>query len=166
MLDELSKKDKKWRQLALSITKDKDEADEIVQEMYLRFYRNPKEEVTDQYVYFTLLSVYLNEKKKIKIEIPVDVFFEQYCDNDFEPDDYQREILEKASELNWYELELLEENYHNSLREIADNMLLPVSYGFIYRSIMKARENILGDDIHKYNNKRLKHNNNGKKKED
>jgi DNA-directed RNA polymerase specialized sigma24 family protein len=42
VLEELSKKDEYWRQIAFKICKDKYLADDLVNEMYLKLYNNEK----------------------------------------------------------------------------------------------------------------------------
>lgn len=65
-LEILCKKDKIWRKFAFNICKDKMMADDLVQEMYLRFHRNPKETATDWYVCQVIKSLYYNEIKKTR----------------------------------------------------------------------------------------------------
>ena len=74
ILEELSKKDKYWRQVAFNISKDKNISDDLVQEMYLKIYRISLKkylEINDYYVVRILLNTYLDylkeNKKTIKI---------------------------------------------------------------------------------------------------
>ena len=50
ILHEISLKDKEWRSFAYSLTKDKEKADDLVQEMYLRIYSKcQNKKLTDLY---------------------------------------------------------------------------------------------------------------------
>ena len=159
MLDRLSKHDAKWRKTALTITNDKSQADDLVQEMYLRFYRNPKEQFTDWYVYRVMVSIYLNEKKQPCFEFPIDDFSHISEEDIFEPNDFEKEILERIKTLEWYKQELIEENYDKSIRQISNDMeLIKVNHKFIHDELTKARKEVLGDDFENlYNNSRLKY---------
>lgn len=128
MLDELSKKDKKWRRLALSITKDKDEADEIVQEMYIKIHDLNKEMVNDFYVYYTMKHIFYSRLKKR--EIPIDIEFEillsdSRINNNYtvSNDDFdelelilRKEINECLNELDFETREILLHTCERSLR--------------------------------------------------
>lgn len=156
MLEELSKRDKLWRSIAFNVCKDKMLADDIVQEMYMRFIRNPKERATNGYVSFVITSVYLNYLKKKK-DVSLSEFYYLECNNKpFEPDDKQQKILDKLDEIEWWKLELIDESYDRSYREIGN--MLNINYGFVSKSIISATKEILGDDFKDlYNNKRMKY---------
>ena len=156
MLEELARKDKLWRKIAYSLCRDKMLADDLTQEMYLRFHRNPKERATNSYVAFVISSVFFNYLKERK-NISLSEFYYLEChDKPFEPTDKQQQILDKLEDIEWWKLELIDESYDRSYREIAN--VLNVNYGFIYRSITDATKEILGDDYDElYNNKRMKY---------
>lgn len=160
MLKKLSENDELWRIFAYRITGNKDDADELVQEMYLRRYENYKEgqEFTEYYILCTLKSIYLNSKvtKANKMLVNVEKYFDIPDDViAFEPTDEEYEFIEAAKKLSFKDRELLELSYDMSLREIQDKF--KINYGYVYRSVMGARKEILKDKIHKYKNKRLKH---------
>jgi DNA-directed RNA polymerase specialized sigma subunit len=79
----------------------------------------------------------------------------------FEPDDKQQELLTKANKLPFTQRELLGLNYDSSLRDIQSEF--GINYMYVHRTIKRARETILGDNMNQYNNKRLKHKKNGSK---
>ena len=156
MLKELSKKDKLWRTLALRLCGDRNTADDIVNEMYLRRYDNDRgQETTDYYIFCTMKSIFLNMKKTNRLIAVGDIVTEQAVNEMFEPDDNQQELLNKAKELPYTQRELLELTYDNSLRDIQNEF--GINYVYVYRAVKRARETILGDNIGQYNNKRLKH---------
>ena len=158
-LEELSKKDKKWREVAYKICKCKSIADDLVQEMYLRIYRNENIlNVTDWYICKTIESIFLNSKKSKKKQIPVDDFF-SLKDNQktFDPDDKEIKILDKVKNLSEIQKDFISMTYDYSLRNISKET--GVSYGHVFREVKKARKTILGEDLEGYKNKRLKYRN-------
>lgn len=156
-LDELAKNDKRWREIAFKICGNKHDADELVQNMYVRRYDNDRENVWNEYyVTMVLRSIYLNDKVTKKM-IPREVIYLGTTDDKFEPDDYEYELLEKAKHLTFNQRELLELTYDYSLRGIQARF--GVNYLFAYRTTKKAREILLNGDLEKYNNKRLKYRN-------
>jgi DNA-directed RNA polymerase specialized sigma24 family protein len=157
MFEELSKKDKLWRDIALKICGgDKSTADDVVNEMYLRRYYNDRgQQTTDYYILCTMKSIYLNMKKSNRLIAVGDIVTEKADDETFEPTDEQQELLDKAAKLPYTKRELLELNYDNSLRDIQEQF--GINYVYVYRSLQEARKEILGENIHLYQNKRLKH---------
>jgi len=133
MLEELAKKDKFWRQKALQICKDRDLADEIVQEMYLKFYNKNYTITDDFYIIATLRNLFISYKKK-----PTNAeLIELQATETFELDDKEQEILQN---LNWHEIELIEMNYNNSIRKIARE--LNCCHNFVRREIIKAKKRL------------------------
>lgn len=148
MLEFLAKKDKYWREVALFHCKDKNLADDIVQEMYLRFHRNYKKDtVYTHYVIMVIRSIYFNMRKAKDNYIYMDdASLDWYHTNNielFEPNDDQQKLLDACDEIKWYQKEILEESYHRSYRQIAKD--LKVSYGFIASEIKKAKQQILNE---------------------
>jgi len=140
MLQELSKKDKLWRNIAFNICKNNFLADEIVQEMYLRFHRNPKDEVNDYYVALVLKSVYLNMLKE-KTNASINSFhYIEDKSNDFEPNDKEQAILDEIENLTWTQKELLAEVYDRSYREIES--IYNINYGYSYLQVKKAKDKV------------------------
>lgn len=144
MLKELSKKDKLWRKIAYNMCNDKMLADDVVQEMYLRFHRNPKEKVNDYYVALVIKSIffnYLKEKKNVSLN---DFYYIEDKQKAFEPTDEEYEILLRAKDVSWTQQELLKECYDRSYRQIEETY--NINYGYIYRKVKEAREQILKID--------------------
>lgn len=140
MLEELSKKDALWREIAFKICKDKYLADEITQEMYMRFLRNPKESVNDYYVALVIKSVYLNMIKTDKHISINDFHYIEDKQMDFEPNDEEEKVLELIEDLTWTQKELLSEIYDRSYREIQD--IYNINYGYIYKQVKNAKEEV------------------------
>lgn len=161
ILEELSKKNKKWLKMAYNLCGDYDLASELVQDMYLKIYdisqRHPEKELKDTYVWVvltTLLNDRYRSSQKNKMVSLEHIKNKPTNDFKFELDDEDLKIIEKSKELRYLYRYYLEKNYDYSIREIAD--INNVNYGKVYLRLKHAREHILGDDIHKYKNKRRK----------
>jgi len=104
ILEELAKKDAQWRKMAFQICKDKDLADELVQEMYLKLYNNTNL-IKDGYIYTVLRNLFYDYTKTQK-DIIVDFSnIEILDDGDYiEPIDYKALI----KGLTWYERTMFE----------------------------------------------------------
>jgi DNA-directed RNA polymerase specialized sigma24 family protein len=104
ILEELAKKDAQWRKMAFQICKDKDLADELVQEMYLKLYQNTNL-IKDGYIYTVLRNLFYDYTKQQK-DIIIDFSnIEILDDGDYiEPIDYKALI----KGLTWYERTMFE----------------------------------------------------------
>ncbi len=154
VLDDLSKKDKNWRSIALKICGDESDADDLVQEMYLKVCNYKK--VSVSCVYTVMMNSFIDSiKNKKEVSIAEHEYLQ--CQNrTFEPDDYEKEILEKYQGLTWTQRELIIESHDRSLREI-EKVFPMINYGFAHRQITKGIKTILGDDFERlHNNTRLK----------
>lgn len=102
-LKELAKNDLKWREMAYNICKDKDLANEIVQEMYLKLL-NYEKIVSDGYMFVTLRSLFYDTFRKSKREILIDEFT-RFIIQDEEPyiEEPQPNYKELTENLTWYE---------------------------------------------------------------
>lgn len=102
MIEELSRHDKEWRLMAFKITKDKDIADEIVQEMYLK--SNTFKDCKSSYIYTILRNLFYDSLKTK--EILVDDF------SSFEIIEEEVVLIPEFSEiangLTWYEKTMFE----------------------------------------------------------
>ena len=97
MIEKLAQDDKQWRQMAFKITKDKDIADEIVQEMYLK--SHTFKDCKSSYIYTILRNLFydtLNTKE---------VLIEDFARFEIIEDEYVflPEFDELAKNLTWYE---------------------------------------------------------------
>ena len=72
MLEQLSKNDQKWRRIALKICGNKQLADDIVNDMYLKIHDLNKTDVNDSYVGYCMYHLFLNHIKKYKKELSFD----------------------------------------------------------------------------------------------
>ena len=104
ILAELAKKDAQWRKMAFQICKDKDLADELVQEMYLKLYQNTNL-IKDGYIYTVLRNLFYDYAKTQKDVIVDFSNIEILDDGDYiEPIDYKALI----KGLTWYERTMFE----------------------------------------------------------
>ena len=140
MLDQLAKADKDWRRMALSICGCKELADDIVQDMYLRLY-NRTNEITPTYVFRTMVNLFKDHLKKLQHDRLEELNYLEYIETTFEPDDQERELLDKIECLTWLQKELLSEKFDRSLREIES--IYNINYGFIYKQIKQAKLTVL-----------------------
>lgn len=159
MLEQLSKKDNKWRNIALKICRNKIDADDLVQTMYLKVYdvfqTRPDIVMKDSYIYRILMNTWITQQKQKKVHIDIDLLYnEPTMKEAFELDDEQLDLIEKSRELRYLYRGYLEQSYDKSLRKIAEDN--NSCYGYVYRRLKEAREYILGADIDKYKNKRNK----------
>ena len=118
MLQELAKRDKEWRILALKICNCKIKADDLVQDMYIKL-RECKEFNT-AYVYFTMKHIFIDwtRKKAKNKEILYDDFRNiqnNYNESYTTQDRY--ELLDKLKNLTWWEREVLLITHEMSLRK-------------------------------------------------
>jgi DNA-directed RNA polymerase specialized sigma24 family protein len=103
ILAELAKKDAQWRKMAFQICKDKDLADELVQEMYLKLYQNTNL-IKEGYIYTVLRNLFYDYAKQQK-DIIVDFSNIEIEDTEYiEPIDYKALI----KGLTWYERTMFE----------------------------------------------------------
>ena len=134
MLEELSKKDKQWRQIAFNICKNKYLADDLVQDMYFNL-MNVEKEINDYYVVITILNLFrahLRDEKKIKT-----ITYEDFRINQVAPFEIDDNELLMINSLKWYEKELIEMSFDNSLRDIQKE--LNINYQFTNRILTKAK---------------------------
>jgi DNA-directed RNA polymerase specialized sigma24 family protein len=103
ILEELAKKDAQWRKMAFQICKDKDLADELVQEMYLKLYQNTNL-IKEGYIYTVLRNLFYDYTKSQK-DIIIDFSNIEIEDTEYiEPVDY----FQLMKGLTWYERTMFE----------------------------------------------------------
>ena len=103
ILAELAKKDAQWRKMAFQICKDKDLADELVQEMYLKLYQNTNL-IKEGYIYTVLRNLFYDYTKSQK-DIIIDFSNIEIEDTEYiEPVDY----FQLMKGLTWYERTMFE----------------------------------------------------------
>jgi len=114
IIHELAKKDAQWRKMALQICKNKDLADELTQNMYIKL-SDRTTMVFDGYIFVTLRSLFYDSLKNNDILIDdfskFEVEDEEYC----EGVDYS----EISKDLTWYEKTMFEQSTLLGQRELS-----------------------------------------------
>lgn len=92
MLEQLAKRDKDWRKMALYICNDECLADDLVQDMYL-YFADKEGTFNEGYVYFTLKDLFLMTKSKRYVNNRFE--FTELNDNidfEFQAYDYEQDL--------------------------------------------------------------------------
>ena len=137
ILDELAKKDAQWRKMAFQICKDKDLADELVQEMYLKLAYNTNL-IKDGYIYTVLRNLFYDYTKSNK-DILIDFSNIEIEDTEYvEPIDY----FQLMKGLTWYERTMFELSTLVGQRELGRQTGIPLQT--IHRISKKVKNQING----------------------
>ncbi len=157
MLEELAKKDSKWYSLAVKICGDEELAKDLLQDAYLKIYQAQPEKICNGYVYRVIASIFVDSHRKKKlVTIPIRDYDIEYDTNTFEPDDFEKDVLNRFKQLNWVEQDLIRESYDRSLRQIEKQYPM-ITYTFAHRQITKSVKQVLGDNFEThYKNTRRK----------
>lgn len=138
MLEELSKRDKDWRDIAYKICKDKQLADDLVQDMYLKLHDKEYKEINEWFVWVTIRNIFLNKlkKKHKKYEISIELF---YNIEDLTSDEAilnkRKEINEALDELDLWDREILLQTSEKSLRNLSEDTGISVMTLFYNKKI-------------------------------
>ena len=142
MLLTLSKRDDEWRKIALKISGNKQTADEIVQEMYIKIHRINPTKANTSYVSYCMYHIYLamikNDKKKCDILETSKATIQTEGITDKE-----RLILNRFNSLPWYQKELILEADTKSLRQIEKEF--NVDHCFVHRTVKEGLKKILSN---------------------
>lgn len=142
MLEQLAKRDKDWRRMALQICGDKMTADDLVQDMYLKFADYDKE-LNDYYVFFAIRSIFLDSIKKRKLDIVsneidnLSLLDNEYC---LERDFFETEIIKQIEALPYFERETALVSQVISQRELARQSEIP--FETINKTIKKTKQQL------------------------
>ena len=136
MLEELCKRDKDWRRMAFHICKSKDIADDIVQDMYIKF-SNYNKSLNEYYVFFALKSIFLDYLRKEKTKVELNENLCNFDEYDFEQDKIKELALEKVKQLPYFEKELLTVTQEISQRKLARET--DISFIVINKTIKKTK---------------------------
>ena len=146
ILDKLSQEDNTWRVYALDICNDKDLADDLVQDMYLKFHRNKIIRSDKGYVYWAIRNLFIDHLRKQIKDVDLKLV-ENYLAADEQPmEPTQVEILvnKKLKLHNDYYAEMaLMQADGKSLRKLA--YLYHNKYGTIHLNISKIKDSLKFD---------------------
>jgi DNA-directed RNA polymerase specialized sigma24 family protein len=149
ILDELAKQNNKWQAYAFKICLyDIDIANDLVQEMYLKFHRNKYTRTDTGYVYWALKNLYRDTFKNKLQTISIDeliadkiIDFEDY---NYEPSDVDNIVKQKLEGHDAYYAELALMNADGkSLRKLA--YLYKKNHVTIHLNIKKIKNSLLED---------------------
>jgi RNA polymerase sigma factor (sigma-70 family) len=158
LIDTLTKDNEKWRRVALNITKDYDRAQDLVQEMYMKFSTKTYDKYEVASEYLVVLVMTNLQKTYVKKNWNLGRLSEEFdvADkvSDFEIEDDHLIYLKRFNELPMRQQELILESYDYSLREIADKF--NINYVYVHRQIHKGLKHVLGDNYQDYKNSNLK----------
>jgi DNA-directed RNA polymerase specialized sigma24 family protein len=121
MIYELAKKDAQWRKMSYQICKDRDLADELTQEMYLKL-QNKIKPLSDGYIFVTLRSLFYDYLKNNNILIDDFSKFEVIDEEYIEGIDY----TELSKDLTWYERTIFELSTLNGQRALGRETGIPL----------------------------------------
>lgn len=123
ILIELAKKDSQWRKMALQICKDKDLADELVQEMYVKV-SNKTKPLSDGYIFVTLRSLFYDHLKNK--EILVDDFSQFQLIVEEYSEELDIDYIKLTKNLTWYERTMFELSTLVGQRELERQTGIPL----------------------------------------
>ncbi len=165
LINTLAKDNDKWRNVALKICGDYDTAQDLVQEMYLKFSKdtyNDYTEVSEYLVALVIRNEYMRGLKKkynsddtlkeFRIQDEFDLVDEV---SNFEIDDSNVIYANRFKELPMRQQELILESYDFSVREIAERH--NINYRYVHRQIIAGIKEVLREDFDKYVNSNLKY---------
>lgn len=123
ILIELAKKDSQWRKMALQICKDKDLADELVQEMYIKV-SNKVKPLSDGYIFVTLRSLFYDHLKN------KDILVDDFSQFQLIVEEYSEELdidyIKLTKSLTWYERTMFELSTLVGQRELERQTGIPL----------------------------------------
>ena len=138
MLDELSKRDKDWRNIAYKICGDKSLADDLVQDMYLKLHDKSYDKINEWFVWVTIRNIFLNglKQKHKNHEISIELFYniEDVINND-ETLIKRKEISEALDALDLWDREILLQTAEKSLRKLSKETGISVMTLFYNKKI-------------------------------
>ena len=142
MLEELCKRDKDWRRMAFHICKSKELADDIVQDMYIKF-SNYNKSLNEYYVFFALKSIFLDYLRKEKTKVELNENLCNFDEYDYDSDKIKELALEKVKQLPYFEKELLTITQEISQRQLARET--DISFIVINQTIKKTKKQLWQD---------------------
>lgn len=136
----LCKNDKRYRELAFSITGNKRDADDLVQNMYLKLMNSKKESFTDGFVYVVMNHMFIDAKRKKKKEIcesDIQGYKELFVSEDCNESELLTLFKQELDNLDYISRELAIEGTYTSIRKLADKY--EVNYMNVWRKQQEAK---------------------------
>lgn len=125
--------DKLWRQYALKICGSQYDADDLVQEMYLKL--SDKKELSKKYVYLTLYSLFIDSKRKQRHDVEISNKIELSESQKNKYDDLH--VTNELSKVPFKIRECFIEHQNKSYRQMQEEF--NINYATIRRMSEKAK---------------------------
>lgn len=151
MLNELAKINEQLLKMALSICGNQEEANDVLQETYIKLHETGKkfEEINISYVYFTMKSIFLDTKRKVYLNNRVEVTdftgWHLEHEEDTPPQDLNNPSLTNFEKLLIQALfgrEIIDKNGNLNKTESMSMLKLSETTGIPYRTIYTNFQNI------------------------
>ena len=140
MLQELAKLDSEWRKIATKICGDKDIADDMVQEMYLKMHKLQPKYWNKHYISYAIYHLFLNHvKQKNKTVYLDDVLYVDTDECNLTGD--RLRIIEVLNEMSIIDKEVLLITHEKSLRDASKDLFM--SHMTLHNKKKKAFERLL-----------------------
>jgi len=147
LLEILAERHNEWIKMAMSFGCDKDQADELVQEMYIRLHRyveNPKKityknnQINTFYIYVTLRNLYLSKKHVYTLDNHVELSSKMAdtVDPHFDPIDHEiafKRLIDRIASIvedwYWYDKKIWDIHFKKqmSMRSISKHTTISLS---------------------------------------
>lgn len=128
--------------MAFHICKSKDIADDIVQDMYIKF-SNYNKSLNEYYIFFALKSIFLDYLRKEKTKVELNENLCNFDEYDYDNDKIKELALLKVNELPYFEKELLTVTQEISQRQLARET--DISFIVINQTIKKTKQQLWQD---------------------
>lgn len=125
--------------MAFHICKSKELADDIVQDMYLKF-SNYKKPLNDYYIFFAIKHIFTDYLRKESIKVELNENLCNFDEYDYETDQIKELALEKVKQLPYFEKELLTVTQEISQRQLARET--DISFIVINQTIKKTKKQL------------------------
>lgn len=141
MLEKLALDHDKWVRMAQSICGNRDKANDLTQDMYIKLH-NSTQEINEWYVYRTIKTIFIDEIRANKNKTFVEL--ENITVIDESSDHYQNninyEIVKKEFDsLKWHEKTIIKYSYEDGARECARKMGIGRGTVLNYRNKLKQK---------------------------
>lgn len=138
ILEELSKRNSEWLNMATKICGNRDQAKDLVQDMYIKLHDKDKD-FSPGYVYLTLKSLFIDQTR-VKSAVPDTVDLEEELSDNIDMDEQNYEAMILAfTGLKFHEREILRYSYIEGLKPFSRASGISVSTIQIIRKKYKEK---------------------------
>ena len=140
MLEELAKLDSEWRKIATKICGNKDLADDMVQDMYIKMHRLQPKYWNKHYISYAIYHLFINHIKESKKTVYLeDILFTDTEDSEITKD--RLRIIKVLDEVSIVDKQVLLATHEKSLREASKDLFM--SHMTLHNKKKKAFEKLL-----------------------